>query len=179
VAYSQGDDVIKVMQNGATGYFPKAKQSVVKLWEPPVEGIEYTFPSNTKGELAKIGKDRPTTLGSNAHAEVNEYIQHAIFSYINHHSPHDVAFTVGSDIAHCAECWWAAWAMIAKKGGTFKSFSRCENRLFERWREPWVGFYKEYGSNPFRNSSGKLKKLGKGTHSASMLNAEVGTAIYS
>ncbi|RZU29762.1 hypothetical protein [Edaphobacter modestus] len=179
VSYSQGDMTLNVMQNGATGYVAKAKQSVVKLWEPPVTGMEYSFPSNTKAMVGKIGKVRPTLLASNAHAEVNEYIQHAIFSHLNGHTPHDVNLAVGSDIAHCAECWWAAWAMITKKGGTFVSSSKCENKLFERWREPWVGFYTAYGANPFRDGTGKLKSgLTKGVNLAYVLNSKVGTNIY-
>jgi len=180
VAYSQGDMTLNVMQNGATGYVAKAKQSVVKLWEAPVTGMEYSFPSNTKVMVGKIGKVRPTLLASNAHAEVNEYIQHAIFSHLNGYTPHDLGLAVGSDIAHCAECWWAAWAMITKKGGKFVSFSRCENKLFERWREPWVGFYMAYGANPFRDGTGKLKHgLTKGDNFAYVLNSKVGTNIYS
>jgi hypothetical protein len=180
VAYSQGDMTLNVMQNGATGYVAKAKQSVVKLWEAPVTGMEYSFPSNTKAMVGKIGKVRPTLLASNAHAEVNEYVQHAIFSHLNGYTPHDLGLAVGSDIAHCAECWWAAWAMITKKGGKFVSFSKCENKLFERWREPWVGFYTAYGANPFRDGTGKLKGgLTKGDNLAYVLNSKVGTNIYS
>jgi len=170
VAHSQGSDELWAMLNSATGYIPKAKQDVVKKWKIDSD-LPITFPRNTKASIEHAGLKRPTVLTPNAHAEVNELVQHACYALESHNSPHDVGITMASDIAHCVECYWAGNAMMQKGTGTFESGTGCENKLFARWREPWVGFYKDYGENPFRNKDGTLKKgLGVGAYDKSELN---------
>jgi hypothetical protein len=174
VAHTLGSDVLWGMQNSATGSVPKAKQQIVKNWAPKSD-YPITFPSNTKASIEKMGKKRPTVLTSNAHAEVNEFVQHAYFALMRaHHSPHDLSITIASDIEHCVECWWAGHAMMLKGQGRIVSATGCANKLFERWREPWVGFYTEYGDNPFRQNNGDLKNgLAAGTYPAWQLNARM------
>jgi hypothetical protein len=174
VAHTSGSEALWGMQNSATGNVPKAKQQIVKNWAPK-SNLPIEFPSNTKASIEKMGKKRPTVLTSNAHAEVNEFVQHAYFALMRaHHSPHDLSITIASDIAHCVECWWAGNAMMLKGTGQIVSHTGCANKLFERWREPWVGFYTEYGDNPFRKSNGDLKNgLSAGVYSAGQLNARM------
>lgn len=171
VAYTMGSDEVWAMQNSATGGIPKAKQQVVKNWAPKTDN-PLTFPSNTKRNIEQMGKKRPTVMTSNAHAEVNEFVRHAYFALMRaHHTPHDLSISIASDIAHCVECWWAGNAMMLKGTGKITSHTGCANKLFARWREPWVGFYTEYGDNPFRKNNGDLKhNLSAGTYTANFLN---------
>jgi len=179
VAYTEGMNSFNVTQNSATGYVAKAKQGIIKEWTR-FKNVPPSFPSNTVREIAKLGTTRPELMANNAHAEVNGYIQHAIFALENGAHPHAHKLAIGSDIPHCAECWWAAVAMQVYKGGFVFSDSKSDNKLFERWREPWVGFYKAYGDNPFRNKDGTLKKgLVVGTNLAQRLNSQTKSKIFS
>jgi hypothetical protein len=179
VAHSEGAKSVWAMQNSATGNIPKGNQQVVKNWAPPDLKLPITFPSNTKRDTDKFGLKRPTVMSANAHAEVNEIVQHAYRALSAlHMSPHDVGLMFGSDIQHCAECYWAAHAMWKK--GNKKPFNAtgCGNKLFDRWREPWSGFYADYGDNPFRKSDGTFRTgFAKGAIPATALNAAVSGSL--
>jgi hypothetical protein len=176
-------------QNSATGLIPSKYQSVVKQWDVGLPAQVFldrlTFPSNTMKALATAGLGRPSVMASNAHAEVNQYVQLELLAKAHGLNPSDIGLTIGSDIAHCAECYWALTALGTKGIGKFLSFTGCENRLFARWREPWEGFYKSYGPNPFRNADGSFKKnviankdFTVGSYSAAELNAVSPFKIY-
>jgi hypothetical protein len=179
VAHSEGASSVWAMQNSATGNIPKGHQQIVKTWAPPDLRIPITFPSNTKRETDKVGLNRPTVMSANAHAEVNEIVQHAYRALnVLHMSPHDVGLMFGSDIQHCAECYWAAHAVWKKGNKTPVNATGCGNRLFDRWREPWSGFYAAYGDNPFRQSNGTFRQgFAKGEFPASTLNAAVSGSV--
>jgi hypothetical protein len=177
-------------QNSATGHITSKQQSVVRAWtaETPAKLLldKLSFPSNTKRDLEKVKLGRPTVMASNAHAEVNQYVQLALLSAAHGLNPSDVGLSIGSDIAHCAECFWALHAMQAKGTGRFGSFTGCENKLFARWREPWSGFYATYGPNPFRDGNGKFKQnpltkkdFAAGSYTPQELNAASAFKIYS
>jgi hypothetical protein len=176
-------------RNSATGYLTKKSQNVVKTWKLPdplqVLLDNVAFPSNTKKALDGANLKRPDVMGANAHAEVNQYVQLAILAAAHGLSPQDVGLQIASDIAHCAECFWALHALAAKGTGKFFSFTGCENRIFARWRQPWSGFYASYGDNPFRNADGTFKQnvltkkpFATGQYSAQELNAVSTFKIY-
>lgn len=184
-----GDPGIWATQNSATGYITSKQQSIVKNWvaETPAQVFlnRLTFPSNTKRTLDKVNLVRPSVMGSNAHAEVNQFVQLALLARSHGHNPEQLGMTMGSDIAHCAECYWAMSVMAKKGHGKFSSFTGCGNKLFARWREPWSGFYDSYGPNPFRNPDGSFKvnaltkkQFAPGTYSPQELNSASGLSIY-
>jgi hypothetical protein len=176
-------------QNSATGHITSKQQAVVKQWVPetPAKVLldKLSFPTNTKRDMKKVGMGRPDVMPSNAHAEVNQYVQLALVAATHGLNPSDIGLAIGSDIAHCAECYWALEALKQKGTGTFFSFTGCENKLFARWREPWTGFYATYGPNPFRKTDGTFKKniltnknFDAGTYTAQELNAVSPYKIY-
>lgn len=99
-----------------------------------------------------------------AHAEVNAYRELYRLYQNNQLTPSSIKkFRMATNIAHCAECWWAANALFQKLGidvGKIETSSPTGNRLFSQWTEPWQGFYKELGmsSSPFRTNKGKLQQ---------------------
>ncbi|WP_313537508.1 DUF4157 domain-containing protein [Sphingomonas sp.] len=155
VGWSEGSDVLWSSINSATGYIGKSKASdVVKYWDDNEQNQPY---SNTVRRLKNVNLSRPAVLSSNAHAEANQILRHAVFALENKHSPHDLGLIISSDVQHCAECWWAYNALMRHyKIKTIYNVTGTSRRLFERWREPWDGFYKSYGDNPFRASNGAL-----------------------
>jgi hypothetical protein len=175
LAHSEGATEVWAMQNSATGYITKGNQNIVNTWQLPELKMPITFPSNTKRVTDKANLKRPTVMASNAHAEVNEIIQHAYRSLEELHAhPHNVGLMFASDIQHCAECYWAAQAMWKKGNKVPFNATGCGNRLFARWREPWKGFYTEYGDNPFRKPNGDLRgNLTVGEYQPHVLNARV------
>ena len=179
VAHSENAKSVWAMQNSATGYITKRQQTVVKTWDLPELQIPITFPSNTKAALNKANLTRPDVMASNAHAEVNEIVQHAYRSLHElHMNPHDVGLMFASDIQHCAECFWAAQVMWKKGNKRPLNATGCSNKLFDRWREPWSGFYTEYGPNPFRKSNGTFRTgFGKGEYQPHVLNAKVSGSL--
>ncbi|HYG11302.1 MAG TPA: hypothetical protein VD835_15245 [Pyrinomonadaceae bacterium] len=179
LAHSEGATSLWAMQNSSTGYISKRNREIVETWQFPEAKVPITFPSNTKRLMENANLQRPTVMLGNAHAEVNEIVQHAIRSLEElHQSPHDVALMFASDIQHCAECYWAAHAMWKKGNKVPVNATGCGNRLFARWREPWSGFYTEYGSNPFRKSDGSLRgNLTVGEYQPHVLNARVSGSV--
>jgi hypothetical protein len=175
VAHSEGQDKLWGMQNSATGYISTAKQDVVKSWVNPDQLI---FPTNKVSNMTSVGLTRPTVMAANAHAEVNQIVQHAIQALSNKTSVHDLGLVIGSDIQHCAECWWAANAMSTKgKKVTFNQ-TGCGNKIFARWRQPYENFYKTYGPNPFRDDKGNFRaKFEEGEFEPHVLNAVMSKAI--
>jgi hypothetical protein len=179
LAHSEGATSLWAMQNSAIGYITKRNQNIVNTWQLPEVKMPITFPSNTKRVMDNANLQRPTVLPSNAHAEVNEIVQHAVRSLEELHAhPHNVGLMFASDIQHCAECYWAAHAMWHKGNKVPVNATGCGNRLFARWREPWSGFYTEYGSNPFRKSDGSLRgNLVVGEYKPHVLNARVSGSV--
>jgi hypothetical protein len=176
VAYSQGEESFWAMQNSATGHISSKDQSVVRTWSP--QPIPYTFPSNTAAAFSKAGLKKPEALKNNAHAEVNEVVAHTIRSIRLGLTAHDVNLIFASDIKHCAECYWAAHAFWKKANKQMINKTGCANKLFERWRQPWDGFYKDYGDNPFRNPDGTFKSgFSAGTWDPAILNAQVSGSV--
>ena len=98
-----------------------------------------------------------------AHAEVNAYRElYRLYTEDQATPSSIVKFRMATNIAHCAECWWAAYALFKKLGidvGKLETSSPTENVLFHQWTEPWDNFYKDLGmdSSPFRDKKGKLK----------------------
>jgi hypothetical protein len=99
-----------------------------------------------------------------AHAEVNAYRElYRLYTKDQGTSSSIAKFRMATNIAHCAECWWAAHALFKKLGidiGKLETSSPTEGYLFNQWTEPWEGFYKELGidSSPFRDKNGTLKE---------------------
>lgn len=98
-----------------------------------------------------------------AHAEVNAYRELYKLYTEDQGTPSAITkFRMATNIAHCAECWWAAYALFKRLGidvGKLETSSPTENVLFNQWTEPWDNFYKDLGmdASPFRDKKGKLK----------------------
>lgn len=148
-----------VMKNSKTGFIGNNMTDVVKKWK--VNGNvarRVTIPMSVKS--SKSGQIFTRFKGSGkeatGHAEVNVYRAHYIESLENHKTLSEVPLRIATNIAHCAECWWAAHRIFGAYGVKFRSATKCENKLFKNWGEPWHGFYKSFGDNPFRDKDGDL-----------------------
>jgi hypothetical protein len=138
-----------VLTNSTTGN----PGSVVKEW---ASGELRSSPIAKKVQSASFMRAK-TGKESTAHAEVNIYRKYNIQSVNEGHSVGELPLHIGTNIGHCAECYWAAHAIFKKWSDNFETDTICSNKIFKSWGEPWVGFYQEYGDNPFRDSSGNLR----------------------
>lgn len=153
-------------------------QSQNKNWN-----ISFGTMKNTRGMMEKVGI-KPHIATSrhmkSVHAEAQLFRELEMIYRKN--KPQTSALTnlkMYTNLAHCAECWWAAHAYLRKRWGKNPSFilntmkTGTENRLFKNWGEPWIGFFKELGlsQSPFRKPNGSLKNgLKVGVNSAQNLN---------
>lgn len=120
--------------------------------------ISFTIPKKISKQTNKSGHRW------SAHAEVNAYRElYKLYTQDQGTASSLVKFRMATNVAHCAECWWAAHALFTKLGidlGKLETSSPTENVLFNQWTEPWEGFFQDLGmdSSPFRTKTGKLKK---------------------
>ncbi|HEX6899876.1 MAG TPA: hypothetical protein VF789_09185 [Thermoanaerobaculia bacterium] len=156
--YGTPTKVVRTWMEGLTWKNEKGK--TLKGFTSPSTGdssITFTIPR-------KISKK--TNLPGHrwsAHAEVNAYRElYRLYTEDQGTASSIVKFRMATNIAHCAECWWAAHALFKKLGidvGKLETSSPTENVLFKQWTEPWEGFFQDLGmdSSPFRDKKGTLK----------------------